>query len=64
MHCTAHKKVFNLVRGIKFRSRNIYRAMARMQTNQMKATEAICYVHAWNIRLLLIWLVGIGGIQR
>jgi len=44
MHCTAHKKVFNLVRGIKFRSRNIYRAMARIQTNQMKATEAICYV--------------------
>ena len=30
------KKFFNLVRGIT-RSRNIYRVMARMQTNQMKA---------------------------
>ena len=39
------KGFFNLVRGIT-RSRNIYRAMARMQTNQMKATPAICYVRA------------------
>jgi len=39
------KQFLNLVRGIT-RPRNIYRVMAGMQTNQMKATPAICYVPA------------------